>query len=503
MKPKNQTRMRILSLEMINILKMSTCANSPPLTTPTTHRVIVVGSGLAGLSAATQLTKLNVPVILLDRAERPGGNSIKASSGINGAPTRFQPVRDDDGAFYADTVKSAGDIFAGAQGNERKLRERLIRTVTKDSSDAVYWLADEVGVDLSKVAQLGGHSRARTHRSAKGKPPGAAIVGALLDALKENPFFELRTKSRVTKVLKDAKEVVGVEYVAEEQTHVLRGPVVFASGGFAGDVRGMVSRYRPDLAAYPSTNEAREGSQSLLEEVGAKTTDMEQIQVHPTGFVDEKDSSATVKFLAAEALRGEGGILLLGNGRRFVNELERRDHVTDAITRAATTLEGDLRQWEATLLLDEGAAAALDSHMQFYLWKGLIKKTTFGELGQAVIDSAQEYADIVAGKKADELGRTAFGNWTLTDVQPETVAYVGKVTPVLHFTMGGVIFDETSQVLDGQGDAIPGLWAAGEVTGGLHGQNRLGGSSLLECAVFGRIAGNAAAAFYQRHYLSS
>jgi flavocytochrome c len=365
----------------------------------------------------------------------------------------------------------------------------------------MYWLADEVGVDLSRVAQLGGHSRARTHRSPKGKPPGAAIVGALLDSLKANPFFELRTKSTVTKVLKEAKEVVGVEYTAEDKTHVLRGPVVFASGGFAGDIRGMVSKYRPDLSGYPSTNEAREGSQGLLEEVGARLINMEQIQVHPTGFVDEKDLSAAVKFLAAEALRGEGGILLLGNGKRLVNELETREHVTDVITGSATALEGELRQWEVTLLLDEGAAAALDSHMQFYLWKGLMRKTTFGELGQATIESVQEYANIVAGEKTDELGRTPFGNWTLTDVQLDSVAFVGKVTPVLHFTMGGVIVNENSQVLDEQGDAIPGLWAAGEVTGGLHGQNRLGGSSLLECAVFGKTAGNSAAAFYQQRYL--
>ncbi|CEL10063.1 hypothetical protein ASPCAL13190 [Aspergillus calidoustus] len=481
---------------------MSTCTPVPPLPT---NRVIVVGSGLAGLSAATQLTKQNVPVILLDRAERPGGNSIKASSGINGAPTRFQtpsgPNDDDERLFYADTVKSAGKAFASAETREKEIREKLISTVTKVSADAVYWLADEFGVDLSRVAQLGGHSRARTHRSAKGKPPGAAIVGALLDSLKANPFFELQTKSTVTKVLKEAKEVVGVEYTAEDGMHVLRGPVVFASGGFAGDIRGMVSKYRPDLAGYPSTNEAREGSQGLLEEVGAGLIDMEQVQVHPTGFVDEKNLSATVKFLAAEALRGEGGILLLSNGKRFVNELETREHVTDVITRSANALEGDLRQWEVTLLLDEGAATALDSHMQFYLWKGLMRKTTFGELGQSTIESVQEYADIVAVKKTDKLGRTAFGNWTLTDVQPDSVAFVGKVTPVLHFTMGGVIFNADSQVLDEQGDAIPGLWAAGEVTGGLHGQNRLGGSSLLECAVFGRIAGDAAAVFYQQHYL--
>ncbi|KAL4966160.1 putative FAD dependent oxidoreductase [Aspergillus stella-maris] len=485
-------------------MSASTCPATAPLAT-TQPRVIVVGSGLAGLSAATQLSKHSIPVTILDCADRPGGNSIKASSGINGAPTRFQ-TGPDDTTFYDDTVRSAGATFTSSQAEERERRENLIQTITNRSKGAVEWLSDEMGVDLSKVAQLGGHSRARTHRGNGGKPPGAAIVGTLLEGLKKNPFVDMKMKARVTKVLKEAKEVVGVEYVTDvdgkEQTKSIQGPVVFASGGFAGDVRGMVSKYRPDLTGFPSTNEARAGSQPLLVDIGAKLVDMDQIQVHPTGFLDTKDESATVKFLAAEALRGEGGILLLNNGQRFVNELQTRDHVTDALTKAATKLDTDLRQWDVTLLLDEGAAAALDSHMQFYLWKGLMKKTTMGDLGETALEIVQEYADIVAGKKEDPFGRPAFGNWSLTDVQADSVAYVGKVTPVLHFTMGGVIFNDESEVLDDQGQAIPGLWAAGEVTGGLHGHNRLGGSSLLECAVFGRIAGDQAASFYQSHYLA-
>ncbi|KAL6236702.1 hypothetical protein BDW75DRAFT_239063 [Aspergillus navahoensis] len=478
---------------------MSTCAIPGPLSHP--NSVIVVGTGLAGLSAATQLTTHNVPVVLLDRAENPGGNSIKASSGINGAGTKFQTVPDTVEEFYNDTVRSAGEPFSAAATADREQRERLIETVTRFSKNAVAWLSDEMGVDLSRVAQLGGHSKPRTHRGSKGKPPGAAIVGTLLEGLKSNPFVEMRMKSRVTKVLKEAQEIVGVEYVdREEKIRSLRGPVIFATGGFAGDVHGMVAQYRPDFAGIPSTNEAREGSQPLLAEVGAKLIDMDHIQVHPTGFLDAKAPSATVKFLAAEALRGEGGILLLANGTRFVNELDTREHVTDAVLKSATKLDGDLRQWDVTLLLDEGAASALDTHMQFYQWKGLIRKTTLGELGKTTLETVRQYADIVAGKNSDQYGRSAFGNWRLSDPQPESVAYVGKVTPVLHFTMGGVLFNEQAQVLDNQRDPIKGLWAAGEVTGGLHGQNRLGGSSLLECAVFGRIAGDQAAAFYSQHY---
>ncbi|KNG81975.1 putative FAD dependent oxidoreductase [Aspergillus nomiae NRRL 13137] len=125
---------------------------SSPLTQP--QPVIVVGSGLAGLSAATQLISHQVPVIMLDRAEKPGGNSIKASSGINGAPTRFQPGDADDSRelFLADTVKSAGDVFANSPAEEHRRRESLMATVTASSAEAVYWLTDEKGVDLSTVS---------------------------------------------------------------------------------------------------------------------------------------------------------------------------------------------------------------------------------------------------------------------------------------------------------------------------------------------------------------
>ncbi|PYI00070.1 Flavocytochrome c [Aspergillus ellipticus CBS 707.79] len=463
--------------------------------------IIVIGSGLAGLTATTQLSLTHhLPVLLLELTSKPGGNSIKASSGINGAPTRYQSVG--DSAFLSDTIKSAGTPFVVSAAEERGRREKLMNALVDTSASAVYWLTDECGVDLSKVAMLGGHSVARTHRGAGKKTPGYDIVSTLLGRLDKEPLVKVQTESRVTRLLKEGEggEVVGVEYTGQGNvTETVYGPVVVATGGFAGDARGLLAQYRPDLAGIPSTNDARQGTQPLLQAVGAAVVDMDQVQVHPTGFVDEKDGEAMVKFLAAEALRGEGGILLLGDGKRFVNELEMREHVTKVIMDRADRLQTPTRQWDVNILLDEGAAAALESHMGFYLWKGLLRKTTAGELALPALEGTlQDYADVVAGKKPDEFGRVAFGNWTLTDVKPDSVVYVGKVTPVVHFTMGGVVINERSQVLDEQGEPIKGLWAAGEITGGLHGQNRLGGSSLLECVVFGRIAGDEAAAFYNR-----
>lgn len=449
---------------------------------------IVVGSGLAGLSAASQLIKHNVVVRVLERAAKPGGNSIKASSGINGAPTIYQPVPEPGDAFYSDTTKSAGSRMSTFTVQ----RQELIKTLTEGSAGAIRWL-DEAGVDLSKVAQLGGHTYARTHRGG-GAPPGFAIISALLKGLQASPLFHLQTSCTVTKVLLEKKRVIGVEYMdANGNYEELHGPVIFTSGGFGGDAQGLLAQYRPDLAGYPSTNDPRPGTQPLLTEAGAQLIDMDSIQVHPTGFVDPADPTSPLKFLAAEVLRGEGGILLL-NGRRFVNELDTRENVANAITSTPPTSESP-RQWEVRLVLDEATYDAAKSHVDFYIFKGLMRKTTVSKLGPVALDSIKAYASTVAREIDDPFGRTFFGNWALRDPTVESVVFVGTVTPIVHYTMGGVLINEKSEVLTKDGKRIEGVWAAGEITGGIHGDNRLGGSSLLECVVFGRIAGDQCAEF--------
>ncbi|XXH04108.1 hypothetical protein Hte_010519 [Hypoxylon texense] len=475
---------------------------STAMTEGSRKQVIVVGSGLAGLSAAHEALKVGAAVRMLDRAPKPGGNSIKASSGINGAGTRFQRdigITKDD-SFYADTVRSAGHKFQeGPTGLDRKT---LIEQLTSQSESAVNWLVDELGVDLSVVAQLGGHSVARTHRGAGKLPPGAAIVSTLVEKLKSTPNFSLESEAEADELLVSDGAVQGVRYhTADGQKHELEGPIVFAAGGFAGDAHGLLSKYRPDLAGMPSTNEAKPASHGVLAAVGAEFVDMDSVQIHPTGFVDPKDPAAGYKFLAAEALRGEGGILLSSSGERFVNELNTRDVVSDAIMALPRSAVESARQWDVTLLLDPGACEAAGSHIGFYLWKGLVQKKKVKELAPEIIAAVDKYADLVASgaSASDALGRKAFGHWRLPpgEANREEEVCIGTVTPVVHFTMGGVAFDSRTRVLRSQGEGglapIPGLWAAGEITGGIHGANRLGGSSLLECAVFGRIAGAEAA----------
>ncbi|RYP08508.1 hypothetical protein DL765_008767 [Monosporascus sp. GIB2] len=459
--------------------------------------VIVVGSGLAGLSAAHEALRAGAKVHMLERALKPGGNSIKASSGINGAGTRFQRAAgiEADDKFYDDTVRSAGQRFQQQPAQNGVDRAGLTKALTSNSESAINWLVDEIGVDLSVVAPLGGHSVPRTHRGAGKTPPGAAIVTTLLKKLGEQPNFQLTTSAEVVSLDVVDGTIKGVRYVSDGKQHDLEGPVVFAVGGFAGDANGLLAKYRPDLAGIPSTNEPLPASHGMLEAVGAELIDMDSVQVHPTGFVDPKDPGATYKILAAEVLRGEGGILLSGEGKRFVNEMETREVVSKAIMNLPTADSGSTRQWDITLLLDPGTCEATAGHLGFYLFKGLMEKKKVKELSPQTIDAIDRYAAAVAARKDEDFGRASFGHWRLLpgEGNREEEVCVGKVTPITHFTMGGAAFNERAQVL-GQGLLpIKGLWAAGEITGGIHGDNRLGGSSLLECVVFGKIAGAEAA----------
>ncbi|KAK0713898.1 FAD binding domain-containing protein [Lasiosphaeria miniovina] len=486
------------------------------MASPRAAEVIVVGSGLAGLTAALEALNSGTPkVCLLERAAKPGGNSIKASSGINGAPTRFQNITGKEEAeaaqsFLDDTIRSAGSRLANSGGKlARSQREALITTLTSHSAEAIEFLSD-LGVDLSVVAQLGGHSHARTHRGSGKTPPGAAIVSTLLRTLAaKGNHLELMTGCEVTKLLTRAvpqsgpaaAEVTGVEFRKDGELRTLHGLVIFTAGGFAGDTQGLLAQYRPDLGGIPSTNEPRPGAHKILSDAGAQLVDMESVQIHPTGFIDPASPQTPLKFLTAEMLRGEGGILLY-NHRRFVNELDTRERVSSAIMGLPPAAPPPpLRQFPVKLILDEGVHRHTQGHVGFYLWKGLMRKKKVSELDASMQAALADYAVIVRGDKSDELGRTAFGHWRLgvdRPVEPDDEVLVGDVTPIVHFTMGGALINEHAQVLaSGLGDdprPLAGLWAAGEITGGLHGDNRLGGSSLLECVVFGRIAGRQAAA---------
>ena len=457
--------------------------------------VVIIGSGLAGLSAGNQLVnKYKVPIILLEKAASIGGNSVKASSGINGAFTLTQQqlgVKDSPELFAQDTIKSA----------KNKGVEPLMTKLSNDSNSAIQWLQQEFDLKLDLLAQLGGHSASRTHRSSGKLPPGFEIVQALsknLQAIAEREpgLVKILLNSKVVDLSVDTQgRVESVDYVDSEGNtkNISTENVIFCSGGF-GFSKEMLKEYAPELVDLPTTNgqQTTGDGQKLLIKLGADMIDMDQVQVHPTGFIDPSDRSSQWKFLAAEALRGLGGILLNPvTGKRFINELTTRDLVTEAIQGKCPKDEN-----KAFLVMSEKVYESYKNNMDFYLFKRLIKKTSVKDFVTEfkLLVSPNELAQDLnkySSNAIDEFGRTVKINTFGEDVTPESEFFVGEITPVVHFTMGGAKINTESQVINKDGSILAqGLFAAGEVAGGVHGANRLGGSSLLECVVYGRTAAN-------------
>ncbi|KAJ5899975.1 hypothetical protein N7495_004719 [Penicillium taxi] len=459
----------------------------------TAPQVIVVGGGLSGLSAAHTIYLNGGNVLVLDKQAFFGGNSTKATSGINGALTRTQTelgIQDSVKAFYEDTLKSARD----------KARPDLIKVLTYKSAAAVEWLQDVFNLDLTLVSRLGGHSFPRTHRGHDAKFPGMAITYALMQRLEgladaEPGRVQIVKKANVTAINKNGNIVTGVTYTVSGETKTADGVVILATGGYAADFSetSLLKKHRPDTFDLSSTNgtHATGDGQKMLMAIGANGIDMDKVQVHPTGLVDPKDPNAKFKFLAAEALRGEGGLLLNSDGQRFSDELGHRDYVSGQMWK-----EKEKGKWPIRLVLNSKASKVLDFHTRHYSGRGLMKKVTGKELakeigcGEAALKKTfDEYNLIADGKKKDPWNKKFFHNLPFT-IDDEF--HVALMEPVLHFTMGGIEINEHAQVLNSEEKPFDGLYACGELAGGVHGANRLGGSSLLGCVVYGRVAGDSA-----------
>ncbi|RUS14359.1 FAD binding domain-containing protein [Endogone sp. FLAS-F59071] len=472
------------------------------------NQIIVVGGGLSGLSAAHTVLEQGGNVLVLDKNPFFGylilsiilllpprsGNSTKATSGINGALTRTQislGIPDSAEIFAADTTRSARDL----------VRPDLVKVLTGQSASAVEWLQDKFALDLSLVSRLGGHSQPRTHRG-KEKFPGMTITYGLMEALEElaekkPDRVKIIKKAEVTKLIQNDKgEVVGVEWIVTgkpDKVNKEYGPVVLATGGYAADFteeKSLLKKHRPELYKLSTTNgdHCTGDGIKMSAAIGARTIDLEKVQVHPTGLVDPKDPDAKVKFLAAEALRGVGGLLLQADGDRFCDELGHRDYVTGEMWK---------NKFPIRLVLHTAASKEIEWHCKHYTGRGLMKKFANGEalakeMGislKKLEKTFEDYNDIAAGKKKDPWGKKYFQN---VPIKTTDDFYVALMQPVLHYTMGGVEITPESEIKSTSGSPIPGLFAAGEMCGGVHGANRLGGSSLLGCVVFGRVAGNSA-----------
>lgn len=468
---------------------------------------IICGSGLAGLTTALHILDRGGKVVLLEKEPKVGGNSMKASSGINACVREGgeeEVSQKETDLFVQDTIQSAGQ-------NANPL---LIEKLVHNSADALQWLKDRAGVDLSQNrTQLGGHSSARTHRPAKGAV-GFTVMSAMQNALKpfkETDHLEILVSTRMTEIIRKDGRVSGVNCITTtqdgiEESKTIEAPnVILATGGFAADraTDSLLAAHCPEYLQMPATfgDFSTGDGIKFATALGAGTCLLDKVQVHPTGFVDPANPASRSKFLCAELMRGLGGILLNSQGERFCNELGNRSYVTDQMLQhephyAAT------RKWDSslliptfTLVLSAEAAKEGGEHIGFYSWKKLMQPYKgIDELAKYIgvpietLKASIKKYRIQASEGSDPYGKTLFPN-AFSEHLDEEEFYAGKVVPVLHYCMGGLTTDHEGNVLDEKNEIITGLYAAGEVVGGVHGDNRLAGNSLLECLVFGSIIG--------------
>ena len=491
--------------------------------------VVVVGAGGAGMTAAITATDAGKKVIVVESQPIAGGNSVRSTGGMNAAKTPYQDKNEFKEAAgvektlataaekFADnatitalaaTVKSQWDAYqANPQGyfdspelmaldtmigGKGKNDPELVKILTQNSAGAIEWLAS-IGAELKSVGAAGGASVKRIHRPVDENGKTAAVGAYIVPILEKNVHdagVEVITDTTAKKLLTENGKVVGVEAEGKDGNKVVihAKSVIMATGGFGAN-HEMVEKYKPELKGFATTN--ADGAQGqgidMATAVGAATVDMDQIQIHPTVHIDE-DGNA---HLITEGVRGDGAILVNKEGKRFFDEVQTRDKVS-----AAEIQQTDGEAW---LILDQkmvdGAAV-----YQGYVNSGYAKTgKTIEELAKNInVDPAtlaetmKNWAEIYANKVDPEFGRTSFSAENALDQAPY---YAILVKPGIHHTMGGLKINTNTEVLNEKGEVISGLFAAGEVTGGIHGANRLGGTAVTDIIVFGQIAGENAADF--------
>ena len=484
--------------------------------------VVVVGAGGAGMTAAITAAAEGKSVVILESQSMVGGNSVRATGGMNAGKTVYQ----DENEFgesagvektlktaaekYADNetitalAKTVSEQWAAYQANPTgyfdsvELMEldtmiggkgindpELVETLCANSADAIDWL-DEHGITLHNVSSFGGASVKRIHRPVNAEGKTVSVGSYMIPLLEENcekAGVKMMLDTTATEILTDANgAAVGVKATGAsgETVTVNAKAVVLTTGGFGANL-DMVVKYKPELKGFMTTNAPGIQGQGIemAQAIGAATVDMDQIQIHPT-------VEANTAALITEGLRGDGAILINEEGQRFIDEVGTRDVVS-----AAEIAQTGSYSW---LVVDQAMADA-SSVIQGYIKKGYtVTGATYEELGKAMgVDAAafaetmEKWNGYVEAKNDPDFGRTSFAN-------PLNTApyYAVKVTAGVHHTMGGLKINANTEVLNEKGEVIPGLFAAGEVTGGVHGANRLGGNAVADFTVFGRIAGAAA-----------
>ena len=487
--------------------------------------IVIVGAGGAGMIAAITAADAGKKVVLIEKQAMTGGNSVRASGGMNAANTpEQQSNKFTEEAGVEKTLKTAAEKWSthpvitelaakvktewdAYKANPNGYFDRselmqldtmigghgindptLVKTLADNTADAIAWLKT-VKIDLISVGAAGAASVKRIHRPLNEQKKVVSVGGYMIPRLeaacksRSNITMLMETTAKSIMTDKDGK-VSGIEAESKGAKITINAKaVILATGGFGANLK-MVAMLKPELEGFMTTNAPGIDGDGIVmaQELGAAVVDMQQIQIHPTVQYDSSN-------LITEGLRGDGAILVNTNGKRFIDEVLARDVVSKAEIEQPNSF--------AYLIIDQ---KMVDESLliQGYIAKGYsFKGDTYEALAKEINIPADEFVktmnawnSYVQNRNDPDFGRTSFIN--PLDKAP---FYAIKVTPGIHHTMGGLRIDGRTRVLKGNGEVIPGLFAAGEVTGGVHGGNRLGGTAVSDFVVYGRIAGQEASKF--------
>ena len=451
-----------------------------------TADVVVIGAGGAGLAAAVSAHQNGARVLVLEKMPMVGGNTIRSGAAYNAVDPKRQSAQGIEDSIEKHYIQTY-------EGGDRLGKPELIRTLIEKAYPALEWL-ESMGMKFKdEIFTVLGSLWPRSHKPEK--PLGTGYIETYMNYIEQQGGeIEVMLNTRATELIVENGRVVGVEAENAEGTVTAKANngVVIATGGFSANViaRNYYNNMWPDLTNIKTTNHpgATGDGMWMAEKAGASLIGMDQIQLLPMGDPETGSLSGNIE-------QGvENRIFVNKYGNRFVDEGARRDVMTKALFQ-----QPDCYMW---VILDKHSYPTPDTRNNFnetieqLVEDGTaFKADTLEDLAKQIgvdpanlIRSVETFNMAVEKKIDDPFGRTLFEE--KIDTPP---FYAGARVATVHHTMGGIEINTKAQVLDNSGNIIPGLYAAGEVTGGIHGSNRLGGNALPDTVVFGKIAGESAA----------
>ena len=458
-----------------------------------TVEVLVVGTGFAGLSAAIEAKNNGASSILvIDKMAIAGGNSVLAAGGFAAPGNDMQKakgIKDSPELLLQDMLRAGGHM------NQLE----CARVVAYGAYDSYRWATDYLGVKWDRLGFQGGHSVPRSCSFMNGT--GANIIGPMLDKL-EKLGVPVRLRTWMKNLVTDERgAVIGVELrddvtfpkVEEGRprfVRVTRG-VVLAGGGFSQNVRLRMWQDPRLTAELGSTNQPGATGDALLaaERIGAGTTMMDWIQLGPWTSPDEQGFGVCPKFV--EASVGYGLMVDPKTAKRFINETGNRKVRSDAIIATGYPAvlfisEKNMKKHVPQSTVDAGLKNG--AIKRFETLEALARE--YGIDAAALKATLDRWNQAIVSRKDPDFKAKIF-----EDTEPnEGTLYACRLWPRVHYCMGGLMVNAKAEVLSTDFEVIPGLFAAGEITGGIHGQVRLGTVSIADCVIYGRVAGRSAAA---------